>query len=199
MLSPGAAVASGGILASSPSFLGCIELELMICWAALYFRELFCWTVIHLQNVLPANSGGIGNIHFCLRSVSAWLGLAQRNPMCVYEGMNIKPSSLPFSCILTSPLSVSKDIFASAHRPSQEWFLEMNRLCCFYISFSFPCGILDLFKPEVPEGQNCGRRLLKHVQTGKENILHLTEKTKGFQCLRITPHFWKGFSANSEL
>lgn len=118
--------------------------------------------------------------------------------MSVHEGMNIKPPSHPLSCILTSLLSVSKDIFASAHRRSQEWFLEMNSLCCFYISFSFPCGTLNLFKPEVPEAQNHGRRLLKHVQTGKRNTLHLTERAKGFPRLRIMLHLFKGLSANSE-
>lgn len=81
-----------------------------------FFRELLSWLWSTCKVSCPANPGGIGSIHFCLRSVSAWLGLAQRNPMCVHEGMNIKPSSLPFSCILTSLLSVSKDIFASAHR-----------------------------------------------------------------------------------
>lgn len=53
LLSPGAAVALGGILASTPAYLGSIELELMICWAALLFSE--CYSVVQWStcSVLP--------------------------------------------------------------------------------------------------------------------------------------------------
>lgn len=46
-----------------------------------------------------------------------------------------------------------------------------------------------MFKPEVPEAQNHGRRLLKHIQAGKQNTL---------RCLSIVFHLFKGLSANSE-
>lgn len=55
---------------------------------------------------------------------------------------------------------------------------------------------MNMFKPEVPEAQNHGRRLLKHVQTGKQNMLDLTERAKGFLRLRIVLRLLKGLSAS---
>lgn len=170
-------MASGGILASSPVFLRGIELELMICWAALFSESysVGLWSTCKMS--CPANPGGIGSIHFCLRSVSAWLGLAQRNPLCVHEGMNIKPSSLPFSCILTSLLSLSKDILHLLTDHLRRDFWRWTSFAAFTSTLLFPVAFWICLNLNFQKG--------KTVAEGSWSMYKLARKTYSILLRRI--------------
>lgn len=119
---------------------------------------------------------------------SAQSGLAQEEyHVCLKEWtQNHLLTHFLASFPLYFSFNMSKVIYASACKWSWESFLEMSRLCCFSFSVSFPCGTLNLFKLEVPTVQTHGRKLLKHVQIGKQNMLDLTERAGGIFKLSIT-------------